>query len=375
VVLALAAACSADDAGPAPTTAPPTSTTAPVPDRSGLYDDLGRWYCHPDLADDVCSGGFDATRVDPDGSLHAVPFAPAADPAVDCFYVYPTLDDAETPGNHPFDEPNPLEPVTIQGQVGRFGELCRMFVPRYRQATIGSYDAADDGDLFAVPAFATAYSDVLGAFHHYLAEDNDGRPFVLLGHSQGTHHLIRLVQDEIDGSEALRSRLVSALLVGPVGRVTVPEGETVGGTFAHLPLCEAEDQTGCVVAFDSFAAVDPPQDLAALFPDGELPACVNPADLSGARARLAGAYFGRTVPGVTTLYELIEDYYTAACTEAPDGFPYLEIDADPDPRDTRHLTHIEDRLAASGSLHTLDYNFALGDLLRLVRSQIAAFED
>lgn len=377
-LLAVAVACGGDDAEDTTVAARPT-TTAPeepavaVPDRSAMYGDLGLWHCHPDLVDDVCSGDLDATRVDPDGSQHPVRFAPAADPGFDCFYVYPTLDYTETPGNHPFDVANPLEPITVQGQVGRFGEQCRVFVPRYRQATYGSYDEVVDGALFDVPAFATAYADVLGAFDHYLAEDNDGRPFVLLGHSQGSHHLIRLVQEEIDGSAALRDQLISALLIGPTGQMTVPEGEGVGATFDNLPLCAAEDQTGCVVAFDSFAAELPPEVEGSPFPDGEVPPCVNPADLTGGAARLAGGYFGRTVPGVTTIYELIEDHYTAACVETADGLPYLEIDADPGPGDTRDLTHIQDRLAISDSLHTLDYNFTLTDLLDLVRSQAAAF--
>jgi len=381
-LLLAATACGADDTAESAgtvdsattedTTAPET-TLPPAADVSAMYDDLGLWHCHPDLAEDVCSEGFDATRVDPDGSRHVVPFMPAADPPIDCFYVYPTLDYSATAGNHPFDQANPLEPITVRGHAARFGALCDLYVPRYRQATIGSYRDAVDGALFDVPAFATAYADVLGAFNHYLAEDNDGRPFVLLGHSQGSHHLVRLLQEEIDDDDALRSQLVSALLIGPTGRVTVPEGETVGATFANLALCEARDQTGCVVAFDSYGADRPPEESIAEFPDGEVPACTNPADLTGAEARLAGGYFGRTVPEVTTVFELIEDHYIATCAESPGGLPYLAIAADPGPGDTRALNHIETQLATSDSLHTLDYNFALGDLLDIVEAQAAAF--
>jgi len=170
----------------------------------------------------------------------------------------------------------------------------------------------------------------------------------------------------------LADQMISALLIGPTGRVTVPEGELVGGTFQDLPLCSAADETGCVVAFDSFAADHPPDASEADLPDGRVTACVNPADLTGGEARLAGGYFGRTVPGVTTLYELVEDYYTAACAEA-DGVSYLAISADPALGDTRDLLHIETRLQDSESLHNLDYNFALGDLVALVETQAAAF--
>jgi hypothetical protein len=376
-VTLIAAGCGSDGSTKAasePLPPPPAAAEAePIPDDyvSDTYADGEFWHCRPDLADDVCASGLDATEVAADGSLTEMPFTPTDAPAFDCFYIYPTLDYAATAGNHSFDDPNPLEPITVRGQAARFGEQCRLFVPRYRQATIGSYEQAEDGAIFDVPAFELAYADVLDAFSHYLVNDNEGRPFVLLGHSQGSHHLVRLVQEQIDGSEALREQLVSALLVGPTGRVQVPADKVVGGSFAHLPLCTSADQTGCVVAFDSFAAELPPDYPAS--DDGLVPACVDPSALNGSDLRLAGGYFGPTVPGVTTPFELIEDYYTAACAEAPEGQPYLEIAADPEPGDTRELDHIDSRLETSESLHVADYNFTLGDLLSLVESQATAY--
>jgi hypothetical protein len=384
ITLALAGvACGSDDADGADEATPdgpPPEASEPLQEDppgyvSEVYRDLEFWHCHPDLAEDVCSGDLDATEVSSDGGLTEMPFVAAEEPAFDCFYVYPTLDYATAPGNHPFDEDNVLEPIAVRGQAARFGELCELYVPRYRQATIGSYDEVVDGELFEVPAFATAYADVLDAFTHYLANDNAGRPLVLLGHSQGSHHLVRLVQEQFDGSEDRRDQLISALLIGPTGRVTVPEGEVVGGSFENLPLCQAADQTTCVVAFDSFAASRPPESDPDDTPlaDGFTTACVNPAGFSDSPARLAGGYFGPTVAGVQTPFELIGDYYTATCAESADGWPYLEIEAAPAPGDTRRLTHIDSRLAQSESLHTLDYNFALRDLLALVESQATAF--
>ena len=109
--------------------------------------------------------------------------------------------------------------------------------------------------------------------------------------------------------------------------------------------------------------------------DGDelVPACVNPANIGGGEESLAGGYFGATVEGVGTPFELIEDYYTAECATSATGLPYLEIDARPDPGDTRDLNHIESYLADAESLHGLDYNFALGDLLALVQSQAASY--
>lgn len=382
-----AAACgsSGDDEGAEPASAAEattTSTTASAdPDApfvnpyaghtSEVYADDSHWLCRPDLSDDVCDQDLTATEVAPDGTLTEVPFEEATDAPVDCFYVYPTLDYSSEPGNHPFSEPNPLETITTQFQAARFGSLCNLYVPRYRQATIGSYP--DDGsDLYDLEPFQVAYADVLDAFQTYLTTYNEGRPFVLLGHSQGTHHLIRLLQDEFDDSPALRSRLVSALLVGPTGRLRVPPGETVGGTFENIPLCTSATETGCAVGFDSYAAGEPPDHVDPV-DDGTVRACVNPTQLVDGDDRLEAGYFGVSVPGVETLTEVIPDHYTATCAETADGQVYLSIDADPPPGDTREIDHITPVVEDAESLHTADYNFSLGDLLALVEAQAAAF--
>ena len=83
-----------------------------------------------------------------------------------------------------------------------------------------------------------------------------GRGFVLLGHSQGAGMITRLIQDEIDDEPLLSGRLVAAYVLG--SSLQVPDGEVVGGDFANVPLCEAEDQTGCVVTYSSYRAEAPP---------------------------------------------------------------------------------------------------------------------
>jgi len=339
---------------------------------SEVYADDAHWLCRPDLADDVCDQDLTATEVAPDGTLTEMPFEAATDAPFDCFYVYPTLDYSAEPGNHPFEVPNSLEAITTQFQAARFGSLCNLYVPRYRQATIGSYPDRGGEDLFALAPFATAYADVVDAFKTYMATWNGDRPLVLLGHSQGTHHLIRLLQQEFDDSPAMRGQLISALLVGPTGRLRVPPGEVVGGTFDNIALCTEASDTGCAVGFDSFAASDPPRDLGS-GADGTVRACVDPTGLVDGDDRLEAGYFGGSFPGVDTAAQVIPDYYTATCVEIADGESYLSIDADPAPGDTRELTQIEERTATADSLHAADYNFSLGDLLSLVEEQAAAY--
>ena len=70
--------------------------------------------------------------------------------------------------------------------------------------------------------FQKAYDDVVEAFEYYMRVHNNGRDFVLIGHSQGSHMLKTLLQDRFDDDESLRAQLVSAVLMGPTGTVQVP---------------------------------------------------------------------------------------------------------------------------------------------------------
>ncbi len=107
---------------------------------------------------------------------------------------------------------------------------------------------------------------------------------MLLGHSQGAGMITRLIEDEIDDEPLLRDRLVAAYVLG--SSLQVPDGEVVGGDFADVPLCEAEDQTGCVVTYSSYRSTDPPAGVAFFGRggDGTRAGCVNPAAVGGGAA-------------------------------------------------------------------------------------------
>ena len=89
----------------------------------------------------------------------------------------------------------------------------------YRQATLG---ALDSGAATRPAVIATAFDSLLSAWDDYLAHDNDGRPIVFIGHSQGAAMLIKLLQAQIDPSARLRRLMVSAIILG--GNVQVPTG-------------------------------------------------------------------------------------------------------------------------------------------------------
>jgi hypothetical protein len=398
--LVLAAACSSDDGddagadtgdGGAGTTAPATTEPPPLPDgyegyTSESYGDDTNWLCTPGKADDVCDIDLDATAVAAGGTTEARPHEVADDPPVDCFYVYPTTSRDEA-SNSDFEPAESEEIVTVWNQVARLTSQCRVFAPVYRQLTlsvIGGGSAEPD-------ARAIAYGDVLDAFTQYVAHESDGRGFVLLGHSQGAGMITRLIQDEIDDEPLLRDRLVAAYILG--SSVQVPEGETVGGTFANVPLCEQPDQTGCVVSYASYRATRPPVE-GALFArdgDGTRAACVNPAALDGGPAALRPYFFltppeGTLLGGtnaiqpfsdparageIATPWVTYPDFVIGECV-SENGYTYLALTVDDDPDDPR-ADDIPGDLTDQWGMHLVDANVAMGDIVDLVAGQGAAF--
>ncbi|HEV7733929.1 MAG TPA: DUF3089 domain-containing protein [Candidatus Binatia bacterium] len=363
------------------------ATDSTAPDVCPLpLDRDDRWLCRPGITPNHClDHDLTATVVHPDLSTTVEPHAGAEDQPFDCFYVYPTVDLSAAVGNHE----NVTDPAYVAltldpllSQAARFNGTCRLFAPHYRQttfATLQSPNAAFYQDL--------AYRDVLDAWRLYLKQYNGGRNVVIMGHSQGVFMLTRLLQEEIDPSPALRSKLIVALLVG--GNVGVPQGEIVGGSFQHLPLCTSVDETGCVIAYHSFAADMPPVGTAnAFFVDPALDvACTNPAALGGGSAdgAFAGSYFGLhpSQPlfdvvadgGATTPFLLYENFYSGRCVKDATNHSYLAIDATPAPGDLRTDPVLYASPALSPALlglHVLDYSWPMRELLDLVAAKAAA---
>jgi hypothetical protein len=116
-----------------------------------------------------------------DGSRTVESHAPARDSAVDCFYIYPTVDLSIIPGNHvDFSDLSKIR-ATAAAQIARFSEVCNVYAPLYRQATIATYfSTKGDQQHF----FDVAYSDIAAAFDAYRERFDRGHRIVIIGHSQ-----------------------------------------------------------------------------------------------------------------------------------------------------------------------------------------------
>ncbi len=362
-----------------------SSTTKPVV-ASGTYAATSAWLCHPDLAEtnDVCRRNLDTTVLRADGTKTIEKHTPASDPKIDCFYVYPTVSRDTTP-NADMTPAEGEEILAAINQVARLNSTCRVYAPVYRQIPLTGLSFGGGGNGGTTTTFpegkdprSIAYNDVVDAFTTFLDTQSKGRGFVLVGHSQGSGHLNRLIKDKIDGDEALRKRLVSAYLLG--GSVAVPEGKDVGGDFQNVPACRSADQLGCVVSYASFRATAPPP-ADSLFgrPRGGngLALCNNPASLPGGKAELDGRFPNGTkgvignadpVPGVDTPFVSFPGLVQGECV-SKDGFTWLEVTipeaSAADPRGA----YVKGDLTPPWGLHLIDANLTMGDVETMVASQ------
>jgi hypothetical protein len=351
------------------------------------YASEANWLCLPGR-DDVCSKPLPTTALNANGYGSVGQSVPRKDAAIDCFYVYPTVSADPTDNSDLVPGPQELGVATIQ--FARFSSVCRTFAPMYRQATLAALlRQATGGAARTAQVMDLAYGDVLAAWRHYLQRHNGGRPFVLIGHSQGTIHLSRLLASEIEGSDAAR-RMLSALLIG--FNVEVPEGQLVGGSFRQTPLCTKVGEIGCVVTYVSYRATNPPPAIA-LFGRAARPgmtvACTNPARLRKITTPLDSYWYAG--PSITSTPSQIawsaagapptpflrtDGLASAACVNrGPLGYLSVTVNADPaDPRTDQipgDVT-IAGRPQPGWGLHLADMNLALGDLIALVEAQAEA---
>ena len=259
----------------------PVCAQAPDPKVAHAdYANPALWLCKPGIADNKCNVDLTATVIAANGKTTIETFKPAKDPKVDCFFVYPTV--SMDPGWQSDFVADHMEWDDIKLQFARFGSVCRLFAPIYRQGTLTGLRVASGGAPPAgerPPATQGGYNDVVDAWNAYMAHDNKGRGVILIGHSQGAGLVARLVAGEIEG-KPVQKQFISAVVLG--SPVLVANGKDTGGTLKAIPLCHAEDQLGCVINYSTFRDTNPPPPESRFGKgrDGQHAGCTNPANLA-----------------------------------------------------------------------------------------------
>ncbi len=205
------------------------------------YSNLNNWAAHPNKEDTADLVPNEATLAD------------QSNLPIDVFFIHPTTywnDKEFTDWNAPINSEKlnkKTDETTIKYQASIFNKVGRVFAPRYRQAHVHVYFTKDT--VSKKQALNFAYKDVEDAFEYYLKNYNNGRPFIIASHSQGTDHAGPLMKKFIDG-KPLQKQMIAAYVVG----LPVPVNY-----FEHIKPCDNAEETECMVSWRTFKKGSTPQ--------------------------------------------------------------------------------------------------------------------
>ena len=135
--------------------------------------------------------------------------------AADVFYVYPTVSAISFTENDSSWFADITLPEVREEANGnqRFNKMLygeyNFYAPYYRQMIFEAY-SQPSSILDSLAQIAA--KDVIDAFQYYMVHYNHGRPFFLMGHSQGSQMLIELLKHGM--SEEQRKLMVAAYCIG-----------------------------------------------------------------------------------------------------------------------------------------------------------------
>jgi hypothetical protein len=164
----------------------------------------------------------------------------------DVFFIHPTTYFGKNIANAPIDDPNAVATtdLMLKVQAAAFNSVGRIFAPRYRQMSLYLFGGSEDA---LQEPLDIAYEDVRQAFRYYIENLNQGRPFIIAGHSQGANHGQRLLIEEVVGKPCA-DRFVAAWIPG----LALPRSMLDTTASGGLAACSTSQQIGCVALWETF---------------------------------------------------------------------------------------------------------------------------
>ena len=257
-------------------------------------------------------------------------FAEGDDKPADVFLICPTVDMRDENNMSLADEKTKASFLgALNMERGIYEGSARLYAPYYRQAAMKAYslDAEEQEACLEM-----AYGDVSAAFSWYLEHENQGRPIVLAGFSQGADMCYRLLA-EYFGDERLYEQLVAVYAIG------WPCTEELCERYPQIRPAAGEADTGVVISFDCEA---PELEETFIIPRGTRALSINPlnwrtdavpaepdenpgacfTDYSGAiqteEAGLCGCYIDET-RGALKVTGVSSEAYPALISLLPEG--------------------------------------------------------
>jgi len=127
-----------------------------------------------------------------------------------------------------------------------FEKSTNVFVPYYRQSGLAYAEKVRKatGDIAAALA-GMPYEDITAALDHYFENLNQGRPFIIAGHSQGSSIILLLLKNYFREHPEYYARMIAAYAIG----ISVTKEYLAANP--HVKFACGESDTGVVISWNT----------------------------------------------------------------------------------------------------------------------------
>ena len=168
--------------------------------------------------------------------------------SVDVFYLYPTAWQKSAGDSNICEINNPSmligSALAFNRQATAFDSVANIYAPYYRQVDIvyRMSLSLEEGEK-VVAGIPT--KDAIAAFDYYIKHYNNGRPFILAGHSQGSNVLNYLLAIYMKENPQVYARMIAAYVIG---YSVTSEYLTQN---PHLKFALGPDDTGVIISYNT----------------------------------------------------------------------------------------------------------------------------
>jgi hypothetical protein len=167
----------------------------------------------------------------------------------DTFYIYSTIFMGANEGDPDYatlDNKEMLDGIGIEHAIKSsvFEESTNLFIPLYHQssmkhaAEVFLKDGIIEAALTDIP-----YGDIIAALDYYFEHYNQGRPFIIAGHSQGSAILRLVLKGYFKEHPGYYKRMVAAYAIG----YSITKDDLV--TNPHMKYATGETDTGVIISW------------------------------------------------------------------------------------------------------------------------------
>ena len=276
---------------------------------------------------------------------------------VDLFYVLPTIFSDKNNEYMLWHDNKALQQKALliaSQHTGIFSGYSRVFAPYYRQGEFRRVLQEINLPVEKQNFIRHGIDDVRNAFRYYMKHYNKGRPFILLGFSQGAVALLEVMKTEF-ADRSVNSKLVAAYLIG------YPNMPKSFPAYPHLRTAQRADDTGVIITYNSQA----PGKVNSCFTGSRNTYCINPVNwrtdgkIAEEREHRGSCFFDWKTGKAT-----LKKHFVSAQIDPATGALVVK---------TAEKRKFDSKALGPGVYHMFDLNFFYFDLRENGKLRIGAF--